>query len=61
VLVAPDSVDELADAFEALTPERLANLADGARRSRDRLTWDGYAAKLEELINRVVAAKTSNK
>ena len=60
VLVAPGAVDELAEALERLTPERLAELADGARRSRARLTWNGYAAALEELIDRVVAAKGSD-
>jgi glycosyltransferase involved in cell wall biosynthesis len=50
VLVEPGSVDELARAFEELNTEKLADLAEGARASRSRLTWNGYAAALEDLI-----------
>jgi glycosyltransferase involved in cell wall biosynthesis len=53
LLVAPGSVDELAAAFGRLTTERLAELAEGARASRTRLTWDGYAAALEKLLEEV--------
>ena len=56
VLVEPGSVDELARAFEELTTERLDELAEGALASRSRLTWDGYAAALEGLLEKVVGA-----
>ena len=62
LLVAPNSVDELTRAFEKLDQSRLAALAEGARASRFRLTWGGYAAALEDLLQRVVipAKVTSN-
>jgi glycosyltransferase involved in cell wall biosynthesis len=53
VLVEPGSVDELARVFEELSTERLADLAEGALASRSRLTWDGYAAALEGLLEKV--------
>jgi len=53
VLVEPGSVDELARALEELTSDKLVELAEGARRSRKRLTWDGYAAALESLLEQV--------
>jgi glycosyltransferase involved in cell wall biosynthesis len=53
VLVEPGSVDELARAFEEMTAEKLAELAEGALASRSRLTWDGYAAALEKLLEQV--------
>ncbi|HOC43295.1 MAG TPA: glycosyltransferase family 4 protein [Thermoanaerobaculales bacterium] len=54
-LVAPGSVAELTAALAALDLERLAALAAGARRSALRLTWDGYAAALEGLLERVAS------
>jgi glycosyltransferase involved in cell wall biosynthesis len=53
LLVEPGSVDALARAFEELDRENLAKLAEGARASRPRLTWDGYAAALEKLLIKV--------
>jgi glycosyltransferase involved in cell wall biosynthesis len=53
LLVAPNSVGELAAALAALTTERLAELAEGARASRARLTWEGYATALEEMLEEV--------
>jgi len=53
VLVEPGSVDELARALEQLNHEKLAALAAGARQSRSRLTWVGYATSLEELLQRI--------
>ena len=53
VLVEPGSVDELAQAFAELDNEKLDTLAAGARQSRSRLTWDGYAAALENLLEQV--------
>jgi glycosyltransferase involved in cell wall biosynthesis len=53
VLVEPGSVDALTRAFEELDGEKLDALAAGARQSRSRLTWDGYAAALESLLEQV--------
>ena len=53
VLVEPGSVGELAGALEEMTAEKLAELAEGALASRSRLTWDGYAAALEKLLEQV--------
>lgn len=53
LLVTPGSVDELTAALASLTTERLLELAEGARASRSRLTWDGYAAALETLLEEV--------
>lgn len=58
VLVEPGSAPALARAFEDLTPEKLDGLAAGARASRLRLTWDGYAAALEDLLERLAAANS---
>jgi glycosyltransferase involved in cell wall biosynthesis len=60
LLVAPGSVDELVAAFESLTTEKLAELAAGARASRSRLTWDGYAEALEGLVRRVIPSREAN-
>jgi glycosyltransferase involved in cell wall biosynthesis len=57
VLVEPGSVDELARALEDLDDKKLEELAAGARQSRARLTWDGYAAELVELLESVVSSK----
>ncbi len=53
-LVAPGSTAELAHAIQELDRPRLAALADGAHKGRDRLTWDGYGEALEGLITTVV-------
>jgi glycosyltransferase involved in cell wall biosynthesis len=53
VLVEPGSIEGLARAFEELTLDKLAELAEGARANRSRLTWDGYAAALEDLLEKV--------
>ena len=53
VLVEPGSVDELAWAFAELDSEKLDELAAGAQQSRFRLTWNGYAAALESLLEQV--------
>lgn len=55
LLVEPGSVEELARALEDLDREKLSDLAEGARTSRSRLTWDGYAAALEELLLKVTS------
>jgi glycosyltransferase involved in cell wall biosynthesis len=56
LLVAPGSAADLTAALAALDRERLSELAAGARRTASRLTWDGYAAALENLLERVVRA-----
>jgi glycosyltransferase involved in cell wall biosynthesis len=53
LLVAPGSADELVTAFQGLTEDHLDALADGARKSRSMLTWDGYVEALEKLLKRV--------
>jgi glycosyltransferase involved in cell wall biosynthesis len=53
-LVAPGSVAELASALIELDETTLAELAAGARATTSRLTWDGYAAELEGLIESVI-------
>jgi glycosyltransferase involved in cell wall biosynthesis len=53
-LVAPGSAEALTEALAALDREQLRPLAAGARRTASRLTWDGYAAALESLLERVV-------
>jgi glycosyltransferase involved in cell wall biosynthesis len=58
-LVAPGSVDALADALGVLGLEQLSTLAAGARQSASRLTWDGYAAALGGLLERVVRGSSS--
>ena len=55
VLVEPGSAEALAEALVGLDRPALARLRDGAEAGRGRLTWDGYAAALEGLIERVVA------
>ena len=52
-LVSPGSVDALVDALAALDREQLQVFAAGARRGATRLTWAGYAAALEGLLERV--------
>jgi glycosyltransferase involved in cell wall biosynthesis len=54
VLVEPGSAEALADALAKLDESSLARLRQGAESGRGRLTWDGYAAALECLIERVV-------
>ena len=58
VLVEAGSVDELARAFEEMDRGKLAGLTEGARASRSRLTWDGYAAALEDLLEDVAGANS---
>jgi glycosyltransferase involved in cell wall biosynthesis len=56
VLVEPGSVDELARALAQLNHDKLAALARGAGESRSRLTWDGYAEALEQLLEQVASS-----
>lgn len=56
MLVEPGSVEALVTAFNRLDRERLAELAAGARAWRGTVTWDSYAAVLEELLERVVGS-----
>jgi glycosyltransferase involved in cell wall biosynthesis len=55
-LVQPGSIEALTGALEELDRDRLMQLASGALDFRDRLSWDGYAAALERLIEQVVGA-----
>ena len=55
LVVTPGSVEALTDALRSLDRDRLELLAEGARERADDLTWDGYAATLEGLIERVLA------
>jgi glycosyltransferase involved in cell wall biosynthesis len=58
-VVEPGSVEALAAAFEELDRPRLEQLSAGARASEGRPTWDGYAAALEGLIERVVEGSSA--
>ena len=58
MLVEPGSIDQIARAFAGLDDQMLEALAAGARESRSSLTWDGYAAALEDLLERVVAVNS---
>jgi glycosyltransferase involved in cell wall biosynthesis len=49
-LVAPGSAGELTDAFGGLDRARLAELTRGAAEGRRRLSWDGYAKALADLV-----------
>jgi glycosyltransferase involved in cell wall biosynthesis len=55
VLVEPGSVVDLVRAFDELDRQKLEELAAGARQTRSQLTWDGYAAALEELLFRIAS------
>ena len=55
VLVEPGSVEELAQALAVLDDQKLDRLAAGARQTRSRLTWDGYTAVLEGLLQQVTS------
>ena len=54
VLVEPGSVEALVRALDGLDGQRLNALTEGARAWRGTVTWDSYAAALEELLARVV-------
>jgi glycosyltransferase involved in cell wall biosynthesis len=54
-IVEAGSAEALRRALLELEPDRLAELAEGAAAGRGRLTWDGYAASLEALIEQVLA------
>jgi glycosyltransferase involved in cell wall biosynthesis len=54
VLVEPGSVEALVRAINGLDRERLTGLTVGARAWRGTVTWDSYAAALEDLLARVV-------
>ena len=56
VLVPPGDPDALASALARLLDDHLrSRLAEGARATSARWTWDGYAAELEALAGRVLA------
>jgi len=54
VIVRPGDPAAITSALELLTIERLEELAAGALRSAEDLTWSGYADALEELLAKVV-------
>jgi glycogen(starch) synthase len=53
-VIEPSSVDALAAALVELDRPTLQRLGRGAVDGRGRLTWDGYADALEDLITSVV-------
>jgi starch synthase len=53
LIVPPDDSGSIAAALESLDPARLEVLAAGARRVAGELSWSGYAAALERLLERV--------
>lgn len=55
LLVPPGDAGALAEAIERACDAALrARLAEGARRTAERLSWDSYAAELESLVADVV-------
>jgi glycosyltransferase involved in cell wall biosynthesis len=54
LIVDPGSVASLVAAFESLDDDRLARLAEGARRWSRSISWDSYAEAVERLIERVI-------
>jgi glycosyltransferase involved in cell wall biosynthesis len=54
VIVPPGDPAAITAALGTLTVERLEELAAGARRSATGLTWTGYAAAFEDLLDGVV-------
>jgi glycosyltransferase involved in cell wall biosynthesis len=54
VIVPPSDAAAITRALATLDRERLAGLAEGARRSASMLRWPGYATAFEELLARVI-------
>lgn len=54
VIVPPAEPTVISAALESLSPERLGELAAGALRSAEDLTWTGYTVALERLLDRIV-------
>ena len=54
VIIPPGDPVAITTALQALTVERLKDLAAGARQTAGDFTWSGYADALEELIERVI-------
>jgi glycosyltransferase involved in cell wall biosynthesis len=54
VIVPPGDPAAITRALESLETELLEELAAGALRSAEDLTWSGYADALEELLAKVV-------
>ncbi|HSN57373.1 MAG TPA: glycosyltransferase family 4 protein [Candidatus Sulfomarinibacteraceae bacterium] len=54
LIVPPGDPASLAAALEALDPHRLADLAEGARRSSVELSWPAYAAEVEGVVRRLL-------
>jgi len=53
VIIPPGDPIAITNALQALSVEKLKELAAGARRSAEDLTWSGYADALEGLLERV--------
>jgi len=58
LVVAPGAVDELSAALAGLDDDALTRLAAGARATGARLSWAGYVAALERLIEQVTCVST---
>ncbi len=54
VIIPPGDPVAITDALLTLSVEKLKELAVGAGRSAEDLTWSGYADTLEELLERVI-------
>jgi D-inositol-3-phosphate glycosyltransferase len=54
VIIPPGNSAAITDALQALSVERLKDLAVGARRTAADLTWSGYAEALEGLLEQVI-------
>jgi len=54
LLIGRGEPRQVAEALARLDEAALARLSDGARRRAAALTWEGYAAALEELLDGVV-------
>ena len=54
VIVPPGDPAAIANALEDLARERIGELADGALQSAEDLTWSGYAASFEDLLQEIV-------
>jgi glycosyltransferase involved in cell wall biosynthesis len=54
VIIPPGDPVAITDALQALSVEKLKELAAGAGKLAEDLTWSGYADMLEELLERVI-------
>jgi glycosyltransferase involved in cell wall biosynthesis len=54
LIIEPGSVASIVEALSSLDADRLAELADGARRRASTITWDSYAATVERLVEQII-------